>query len=99
MTISVVDPYVFEPPGSAIFCTDSDPSIIKQTLRKSLITTVFCDFFMKIIFCWHPVVTDRKSTIRIRKSVVRIRGLGSGSLSRLHNTEYVQYVVSNCHHL
>jgi hypothetical protein len=45
--LSVVDPYVFGPPGSGtvIICTNRDPSINKQkSYKKTLISTIFVSF-------------------------------------------------------
>ncbi len=65
MTFSVVDPYVFEPPGSGsvIICTDPDPSIIKQTYnnKKNLDFYCFCDFFMTFLFLKNDVNVLSKS--------------------------------------
>ncbi len=53
---------------------------------------LLCDFFMTfylwlLIFCWH---LDKKSRIRIRirNSVVRIRGSGPGSGSKCHGSTH-----------
>jgi hypothetical protein len=49
--------------------------------------------FKKLIIYRHLVSTDEKSRIRIRESVVRICGIGSGSVPKCHGSTILVLTV------
>ncbi len=109
-------------PDPSLFCTDPDPSLNKQKVWKTLISTILWllfDFLSiktdvnvpsktmrnKLIFCWHLVShwrqTQYRIWIQIRKSVVQIRGSGSGakwhgSITKNTYGKYIPYGICTC---